>query len=638
MLKTTLGQLLINDALPREERDYNRVLNKKNMAALGTRLAENHPEKYREIMKKIHDVARDVGYSSGGLSMGLEDIRQTDASKLAGQRVKLAMRKILADPQLDEKTRREKILMLAAETQKKLVEDVYAEAMSKNNPLAHQVEAGGGGNKFSLSSIIGGDMQYVDHNDEPIPMPVTHPYSRGLTPAEYFAGSFGARKGLIDVKTATADAGFFGKQLTQVAHRLLVSADDEDDKTLLEEAVHRGLPTDVDDPDNEGALLARDTGGYKRNTVLTPKILKDIKRSGVKDILVRSPLVGGAIDGGVFAKDVGYREKGRLPPVGDYVGIAAAQALNEPVSQAQLSSKHSGGVGGAKALGGFKYINALVQAPKKYPNGAAHAQRDGVVQEIAPAPQGGYFVTVDGERHYLSADQPVKVSRGQTVEAGDVLSEGIPHPAEIVKHKGVGEGRRYFVSAMQDTLKNSGVSAHRRNIELVARGLVNHIKLTDEYGNYTPDQVVPYSAFEREWEPRTGAVSADPASLRGHYLEKPALHYSIGTRITPSVINMFKRYGIKSIQAHKEPPPFEPQMVRGMENISRDQDWMTRMLGSYQQKGFLDSVHRGGSSDTAGSSYVPSLAVGTDFGEKGVVSGWKAEAGPVKKPSNSILD
>jgi hypothetical protein len=64
-------------------------------------------------------------------------------------------------------------------------------------------------------------------------------------------------------------------------------------------------------------------------------------------------------------------------------------------------------------------------------------------------------------------------------------------------------------------------------------------------------------------------------------------------------------------------------MVRGMANISNDQDWMTRMLGSYQEKGLMNSVHRGLSSDTSGSSYVPALARGEQFGVTGTTSGWK---------------
>lgn len=616
---------MINEALPEDMRDYERVLDKKNMGALATQLAKKYPDKYREIMQKIHNVSRDAAYTTGGLSMGLQDIKPTFAAQQMQLKIRKQLRQILADTNLSDEERKLRVLKLTAETQQKLIEDVYNEAKDADNPLVHQVIGGGGGNKFSLNSLIGADLQYVDHKDEPIVLPVTRSYSKGLTPAEYFAASFGTRKGVIDVKTATADAGFYGKQLTQMAHRLLVTADDDDDEERAATAQNRGFPSDVDDPDNEGALLARPVGPYKRNTVLTPKILRDLKDMGHKDILVRSPTVGGPNDGGVYAKDVGYREKGRMPPVGDYVGVAAAQALSEPVSQSQLSSKHSGGVGGAKSISGFKAINALVQVPKTYPDGATHASRDGRVQEIRPAAQGGFYVQVDGEDHYVPADREVSVKKGDVLEAGDVLSDGMPNPAEIVRHKGVGEGRRYFVQAMRNVLGNSGITAHRRNIELVARGLVNHVRMTDEYGDYAPDEVVPYSMIERSWKPRPGTTVGNPATLSNHYLEEPVLHYSVGTRITKTVADNLKRYGIANVHAHKDAPPFEPEMVRGMANISHDQDWMTRMLGSYQEKGFLNSVHRGLKSDESGSSYVPALARGENFGVSGANSGWKPE-------------
>lgn len=625
MLKTTLGQLLINEALPPEMRDYDRVLTKKTMSGVATELAKTHPEKYREVMKRLHDIGRDAGYTTNGLSFGLKDIRPTLAARHVQLRVQNQMRDIFADRRLDEKQRNIKLLELAQAAQQELLEKVYKEAEGQDNPLVHQIAGAGVGNKFQLNSILGADMQYLDHRGDPIPIPVLRGYSQGLRPVEYFAGAFGTRKGVIDLKTATADAGFYGKQLAQMTHRLLVTSDDDDDtdEERRMAAEERGYPTDVDDPDNEGALLARAVGPYKRNTILTPKILRDLKESGAKDILVRSPIVGGPGDGGVYAKDVGYREKGRLPPIGDYVGITAAQALSEPVTQSQISSKHSGGVGGAGAISGFKALNALVQVPKKYPDGAAHSQLDGRVQEVRPAPQGGYYVQINGQDHYVPTERKLAVKKGDELEAGDVISDGMPNPAEIVRHKGVGEGRRYFVQAMRQVMGNSGITAHRRNIELLARGLVNHVRLNDEYGDYAPDDVVPYSVIERNWTPREGSVLAAPNTLTGHYIEKPVLHYSIGTKIGKNVLTNLNKYGVKTIQAHKEPPPFQPEMVRGMANISNDPDWMTRMLGSYQEKGLMNSVQRGLSSDTAGSSYVPALAQGEQFGVTGATSGWK---------------
>jgi DNA-directed RNA polymerase subunit beta' len=625
MLKTTLGQVLLNETLPEDLRDYNRVLTKKDMAKLATDLAEKHPDKYRQVMKRLHDIGHEAAYTTNGLSFGLKDIKPTLAARTAQLRVHKALQGILADKGIDEKARTLKILKLASEAQKSLVEDVYKEAESADNPLAHQVRGVSRGNKYSLNSLIGADMQYVDHKNDPIPIPVMRGYGQGLRPVEYFAGAFGTRKGVMDLKTATADAGFFGKQLAQMTHRLLVTDDDDKDEERNATAHDRGFPSDVDDPDNEGAFLARPVGPYKRNTLLTPKILRELKEQGVKDILVRSPTVGGPEDGGVYARDVGYREKGKLPPVGDYVGIAAAQALSEPVTQAQISSKHSGGVGGAGSISGFKAINALAQVPKKYPGGAAHAQIDGTVQEVRPAPQGGFYVQIDGQEHYVPTDREVSVKKGQTLEAGDTISSGMPNPGEIVRHKGIGEGRRYFVQAMRQVLQNSGVSPHRRNIELLSRGLVNHVRMTDEHGDYAPDDIVPYSMIERSWTPRSGSVTGAPKSLSGHYLERPVLHYSVGTKIGKGVLANLEKYGINNVEAHKEPPPFQPEMVRGMANISNDPDWMTRMLGSYQQKGLLNSVHRGLSSDTSGSSFVPALARGETFGVSGATSGWQPQ-------------
>jgi hypothetical protein len=625
MIKTTLGQVLINSALPQDMRDYNRVLTKKNMTALATDLAKKYPDKYREVMQRLQEVGAETSYTTNGLSLGLDAISPTPGALKKQLEIKQRLRGILADRRLDDKTRNLRILELTSQAQKELIDTVYREAEEQDNPLFHQVSAGVKGNKFQLNSIIGADMQYVDHRDEPIPIPVMRNYSQGLRPVEYFAGAFGTRKGLIDLKTATSDAGFFAKQLTQMNHRLLVTADDEEDKEILANAEMRGFPSDVDDEDNEGALLARGVGPYKRNTLLTPKILKHLKELGIKDILVRSPTVGGPEDGGVYARDVGYREKDRLPPIGDYVGIAAAQALAEPVTQSQISSKHSGGVGGAGAISGFKALNALVQVPEKYPNGATHSQLDGLVQDIRPAPQGGHYVIIDGKEHYVPTGTNVSVKKGDQLEAGDVISDGMPSPAEIVKYKGVGEGRRYFVGAMRQVLKNSGITSHRRNIELLSRGLINHVRLNDEYGDYVPDDVVPYSMLERNWTPRPGSVRGVPKSLTGHYLERPVLHYSIGTKIGRSVIDNLNKYGIKDVEAHKEPPPFEPEMVRGMSNVTNDPDWMTRMMGSYQQKSLLSATYRGATSDTSGSSFVPTLARGETFGLSGPTSGWKPQ-------------
>jgi hypothetical protein len=623
MLRTTMGQLMINESLPEELRDYERILDKKGIRDLLETVARDHPDRYRQVAKRLSDVGRHSSFSSGSYSFGLKSMRQP----LAARQMRLDLARDLREVYTSDMSDQEKeqaILSTVGKYQATLADSVMKEATEQQNPLAMQAISGARGNKTNLNSLIGADLLYTDHRGKALPIPVMRSYSMGLRPYEYFAGAFGARKGVIDLKAATQDAGFFGKQLVQAAHRLLVSK--MDDENPYDETNPRGFPADTTDPDNAGGFLAHPVGGYPRNTQLTPKILKELSANGVNQILVRSPTVGGPDDGGVYARDVGIRERSTgLAPVGDFVGTTAGQSLAEPVTQAQISSKHSGGVAGAGAgaISGFKYINALVQVPKKYPGGAAHSQVDGRVGDIREAPQGGHFVTVGGKEHYVGQGFELRVKPGDEVEAGDVLSDGVPNPGEIVQHKGIGEGRRYFVQAFRDALTGSGVSGDRRNIELLSRGLINHVRLTDEIGDYVPDDVVPYQLIESRWKPRTGHVVVPPAQAKGYYLERPTLHYSVGTRVQPSMLKMMEQHGVKNVYVHKEPPPFEPEMIRGMANASHDPDWFTRMLGSYQQSSVLDAAHRGAVSDEDGSSYVPSLARGENFGRTGLTKGWK---------------
>lgn len=1015
-MRTTLGKLLINESLPEDLRDDRRTLDKKGIKALLREVAEKHPDQYRRLAKRLSDIGREAAYSSGGQSFGLRHLQSPAAAKAMRVRVAKGLQEIYTDRSLTDAEREKKIIELAQREQARLPDQVFEEAKAADNPLAHQVESGARGNRHNLNSVLGGDLLYTNHKGDPIPVPVTRSYAQGLSPAEYFASSYGARKGIIDLKAATQDAGFLAKQLQQASHRLLVS-DTDDDEDEYDKTRPRGLPVNTDDADSEGALLSQPVGGYGRNTVLTPKILKDLRSRGIKNILVRSPTVGGPADGGVFARDVGVRERGTIAPRGDFVGVAAAQALAEPITQAQIclagetrvrmadwsvkeirhirggdwvlgadklgntfpvqvlrkfdngvrecvetffripfnrdrdgfslvstpqhkvlmlrkvtncadeelnnvpqvlpvgtdtgrivavragayvgdkgrrepmallvglllgdgcytqavdscnfschddsliddvapllallnlkltklaghegyynvamiedsleshrddsgrvisgrrnparrwlesqglwgkyahekelpacvrqwdntsvsqllggyfvtdgsvytpaaqgrgkpylgygstslgllygvrdllqqrfgiypsgpyesnsggrkrpmyylnistesgirrflehvplygvkrrraaeklatwavgrpnplprlvrekpvpvgqrhtydlevdhpdhlfvlesglivsnSSKHSGGIAGAAgagAISGFKYINQLVQVPKRFQGGARHAQVDGTVTNVEKAPQGGHYVSVGNERHYVGDGYGLKVKIGDKVEAGDTLSEGIPNPAEIVRHKGVGEGRRYFIDGFRKALEESGVAGNRRNIELLSRGLINHVRVNEEVGDFVPGDRVPYQAVERAWTPREGSQKQAVKSAVGKYLERPVLHYTVGTRLQPSMAKTLEQYGVSEVETHEDPPPFEPEMVRAMENVAHDPDWMTRFLGAHQQKSLLRGAHRGDVSDTAGTSFVPALSQGKGFGQIGKTRGWDPEEEP----------
>jgi len=620
-LHTTVGQLVVNDVLPADMRDYQRVLDKPGVKQLLHQLATEHPDQYRDVAFRLANVGRNAAYVTGGHSFGLRHLRMTPSARKSREQFRLKMRGIVNDNSLSDEQRERALITMAGRLAKSQGDTVYREALADNNPLAYQILSGAKGSKLNLTSLLASDMLYADHRGRVLPVPVLRSYSQGLSPVEHWASSYGARKGIVDVKLATADAGFLSKQLGQIVHRNVVTGVDADE----EPTTLRGMPVDTDDPDNAGTLLAMPVAGYARNTVLTPKILADIQRRGHTRLLIRSPIAFGSPDGGVYARDVGVREFGRLPVTGENVGFSAAQAIGEPLAQTSISSKHSGGVVGASAdaaIGGFESINQMIQTPRVFKGGATHSEHDGRVTAIESAPAGGAFVVVNGARHYVPSSRKVTAHRGDMVEAGDVLSDGTPNPAMIVKYKGVGAGRRHFVDSFLHTLRNTGLARRtgtRRNVELLARSLINHVELTDEHGDYAPGDIVPYSMLEHSYKPRDGFRELEPHRAIGQYLESPYLHYTIGTRVRPSMLRDFREFGIKRVNTHPDAPPFQPTMVRGMAAMRHDPDWMTRMLGSGLQSSLMDSVRRGGVSDTAGTSFVPTLANPTQFGLHGKV-------------------
>jgi len=85
------------------------------------------------------------------------------------------------------------------------------------------------------------------------------------------------------------------------------------------------------------------------------------------------------------------------------------------------------------------------------------------------------------------------------------------------------------------------------------------------------------------------------------------------------------RFGVKTVTVHDEPPPFQPEMIRAMENLVHDPDWMTRHLGANLKKSLLTAAHRGAVSDELGTSFVPGLARSEQFGRVGQTKAWKPE-------------
>jgi hypothetical protein len=375
-----------------------------------------------------------------------------------------------------------------------------------------------------------------------------------------------------------------------------------------------GLPTDVDDPDNEGAVLAQDVGPYKVGTLITPRIMAEMKKH-TDTILVHSPMTAMDEEGGVDQWSAGKRDKG-MSSIGDNIGVTAAQALSEPLSQSSLSEKHSSGAGKMKSKGGFDYINKLLQSPEFFLETSPLAPEDGMVKEVSDAPQGGKYIHIGEKKIYIQPEHTVTVKPGQRVEVGDELSDGIPNPRDLVAYRGVGEARRTMLGLLGDAFKSAGIKAHRRNLEPVVAGLINFVKVNDPdgVGDHILDDVVQYNRMAANYAQRQGTQRLAPKKAIGKYLEEPVLHYSIGTPVTNRMIKDLDQFGVKDLDVHDNPPQFDPHFERLLTVGSQDPDWQTRLGSFYIGKSLVDSIQHGETSDAKSTSFFPALAKGVGFG------------------------
>jgi hypothetical protein len=285
------------------------------------------------------------------------------------------------------------------------------------------------------------------------------------------------------------------------------------------------------------------------------------------------------------------------------------------------NSKHTGGAtsGAKKEFSGFDVLNQLVQSPETFPNKAALSEEAGRVTNIEDAPQGGKYVHVGESKHYIlpGLDPTVKVN--DEVEAGQPLSEGISDVSDVVRLRGLGEGRRYYVDRVKQAMRESGYGEPKNlQLEIMARASLDHavIDNPEGMGNYLPDDMVSYQSLAGTHVLPKDAMMLSPDKAVGKHLHAPALHYTIGTQLTPSMARRLNKAGVKGVIAAESQPEFHPEMVRLRAAAHNNPDWLARMHSSYITTNLQDSAARARDTDVESNShFAPRLAIGKDFGK-----------------------
>ena len=604
---TTIGQIIVNNTLPKKYRDYNRILDKGAIEDLLAQIALNDPSEYKDASAKLMRVGNQASFD-GGTTLRLSDVASPIDRSALFDAIDKQENRIRSLKTLTNKEKAALIDDLYDQAYSAIKDDTYKAGISKNNPLAMQVKSKARGNQDQLSAMISTPGIYQDSKGNNVRMFIKHSYAEGLSPAELWAGSYGARLGVVSSKFATRKGGELGKLLSSASIDEVVTEDDC--------GTTSGLPVKADDPDNLGCVLACPVAGFKSGTIITKEVLSAIKNKGVDDIVVRSPVTCGSKDG-VCSKCCGIRENGKFPEIGYNLGVNAASALAERIAQGALNTKHSGKkLKGRGHYQGFDMIKSMVTVPKTYNDAAVVASLDGKVEKIEDAPQGGKYIYIDGTSHYVAPGYDILVKEGDALEAGDQLSDGVINPVDAVKYKGLGEGRRYFTNRFTQAFRDSGYGVSRRNVEAVARTLMDDVSIDSEdaEGQMLPGDVVSYSRWSFGYKPRKDSIIGTPNSLVGKYLEQPAMHYTIGTRITKRVADDLKKHKINQIMANDNEVGVTPFMQSVVKSTGDTNDWMARLGTTYLKSRLIEDAQTGSISNAHSTNPIPGIAKGIEFG------------------------
>lgn len=605
--------LLVNSVLPPDMQRDSFDLSAKGVKSLLSDLAMTHKDEYADIIDKLKNIGRNLVYQQGA-TITLNDLRAPfDRQNVYDE--------------MDDKVKLIKATVKDKKEQKKLIKQTYQEYSSlldnltkqftsdSPNGLSRIVQSGARGNLTQQKAIVTSPSVYVDYKGDTIPIFVRKSFAEGLSLPEYLAGTYGGRAAVIEGKKNTARFGGLGKELGAVGVQQVVTKIRDDSNNFID--------LDADDISAYGRVLAKDTSGYPRGTLIDKNVLAKLRGAGNKTLYVYSPL-STVSEEGIPAEAVGISYNGTLPGKGYQAGITAAQSLGEILAQSSLNAKHFSGLskGGAKKnISGGNYIEQFLQSPENFKDRATVAKVSGTIDSIEPAPQGGNNIYINGEKHYVLPDLSIDVKKGDKVERGDIISDGLADVEDVVKYRGLGSGRRYFARRLRQLFNDSGHYADLKNTEVLARGLINKVRVTnpDGIGNYLYGDIADYNAIAANYEPPKSAKDYDitKENIEDKYLEQPILHYTIGTKLTPRMVNRMKKAGFTTVKASDIEPPFEPVVVRMREApMKGSQDWLAKQKSSYLESNLIDSAIRGSDSNIRSNiNAFVRMGQGVGFGE-----------------------
>ncbi|HSX06936.1 MAG TPA: DNA-directed RNA polymerase subunit beta', partial [Candidatus Saccharimonadia bacterium] len=372
--ETTLGRLYFNETFPEDFTYQDEAMTKKRLQKV---MAAVYQKYGQAQTAEIADALKDIGFhfaTLSGLSMGMDDFEPIKGLQevIESGETRSASISDQYDQGFITDDERHRLIIdnwTKIDTQ---VQNMLAEQMQdQDGSMAIAITSGARGNVSQMKMSVGMLGVFQDAGGNVIELPVKSGYLQGLTPLEYFTGTRGTRKAVIDIALKTADAGYLTRRLVDVSQDVFTFGDDDDASDpgfamLREDAKTIGVSYASR---LEGRYAAENVKGHlKTGELFTKEIAEAVDADeSIDGIKIMSALSSSSVRG-VPQKSYGIDPAtGLLVTPHNPIGVIAAQSIGEPGTQLSLDSKHrSGAVVGDDTAQGLSRIEELfeVRAPK----------------------------------------------------------------------------------------------------------------------------------------------------------------------------------------------------------------------------------------------------------------------------------
>ena len=532
VIDTSIGRVIFNNAIPQDlgfvERntaddmfklEVDKLVVKKDIGKIIDKCYRRYgAAETSEMLDRIK--AMGFRYSTlGGITIGFQDITVPEEKKTILAEAEVEVNKIdslYRSGFLSDAERRTNVIHIWDDATNKVTKTLM-DSLDQYNPIFMMANSGARGSTNQIRQLAGMRGLMADPNGQIIEVPIRANFREGLTVLEFFISSHGARKGLADTALRTADSGYLTRRLVDVSQDVIVR---EDDCFALRGEAPKGMKIEAIMDGNKvvESFGDRILGRYSVNEVVHPEtgevlcpansmITYDIRNrivdAGIRSMECRSVFTCRS-DHGVCTKCYGANlATGGEVNIGEAVGIIAAQAIGEPGTQLTMRNFHTGGVASATDITqGLPRVVEIFEARK--PKGLAVISEIAGKVEITEGQRREATITGDdGEavKYLIPFGAKLKVKNGDTIEAGDELTDGSINPNDILKIKGVKGVQAYMLKEVQDVYRSQGVEIADKHIEVIIRQMLRKVQIEDAGDtDMLPGELVDIFRFERENE------------------------------------------------------------------------------------------------------------------------------------------